>query len=127
MIHTGEGKTEMKIFNMEDLRDRLDGDKELMDSIIRIFLADLPKQMNRLREAFQQQDTVLLRERAHALKGAAGNVGAEVIHKISKEIEAVARGSELATISPLLDALDEHIHDFQAVMAGDLTPKAMTA
>jgi len=100
-------------FDREALKERLDGDEELARELIGMFLDDIPAQLEGLKEALRMKDTVMLHGRAHYLKGAAGNIGADAIRQTAHRIEAAAGQGDLAEMTTLLERLDECVRAFR--------------
>jgi diguanylate cyclase (GGDEF)-like protein len=69
------------------------------------FLEDAPVYLAELEAAVAQGDAAIARARAHALKGAAGNLGASVLAALAQEAEQRAIGGDTGTIAPLLAPL----------------------
>jgi two-component system sensor histidine kinase/response regulator len=67
------------VFDREDYIERLMGNRELAQRIIRGFLNDMPEQIARLAQALSDHDATQARLVAHSIKGSAANVcGLEV-------------------------------------------------
>lgn len=75
------------ILNMENLRDIIDHDKELERELIQNFHNCYLLCISELELAITNQDNVLWRNAAHALKGIAFNLGAERLGKLSLHAE----------------------------------------
>jgi HPt (histidine-containing phosphotransfer) domain-containing protein len=80
-----------EIFDREDFRRRLDGDEELMQELLDLFLADTPGRLEDLAEAMGQDDWELLHRLAHTLKGSAANLGARQLSGVAAALEALAK------------------------------------
>jgi len=74
---------------------RLGGDESLFADVARLFREDAPARLEALDEALAARDAVLLREAAHALKGAAGNLSAHGLLEAARELEALALSGSL--------------------------------
>ena len=61
--------------DLTDLR-QLDDTGELLTTLIRHFLDEMPQQLAVMQAAVQRGQAVMLAETAHALKGSSGNLGA---------------------------------------------------
>jgi CheY-like chemotaxis protein len=75
--------------------ERLGGDEELLDEVVRLFLEDCPAQLARLKDAVDARDAVRVRSTAHALKGAAGSLAASALYERAKQIEGLAAGGDI--------------------------------
>ncbi len=63
------------------------GDPSLLEEIFRSFLAETPRQIERMREAGRQTDAAPLRREAHTLRGASLNLGAHTLAGICHRLE----------------------------------------
>jgi signal transduction histidine kinase/CheY-like chemotaxis protein len=84
-----------KTFDRQALLDRVAGDESLMSDVIKIFLEECPKQLGAIRNAVEQKNPQLIRTTAHALKGAAGNLGANGLFEASGMVERIGAESRL--------------------------------
>lgn len=66
------------------------------DTILELFLADAPRQVELLEQAATARDIARMGEIAHSLKSAAANVGAMALSAVAARIEAEARSGTLA-------------------------------
>jgi signal transduction histidine kinase/CheY-like chemotaxis protein/HPt (histidine-containing phosphotransfer) domain-containing protein len=64
--------------------------------LIGMFVEDTTSRLELLREAAARQDAALLREVAHALRGAAGHFGLSELVQLCERVEALARAGTLA-------------------------------
>ena len=92
-------------FSRDTLLDRLDGDRELVEEVLSVFLEDTPRKMEELREAVDGSNLDQAMRLAHSLKGAAGNIGATRMHDLARQAEAAASEGNLAAVAPLTDAI----------------------
>ncbi|MEP6914205.1 MAG: response regulator, partial [Acidobacteriota bacterium] len=82
-------------FNETTLMDRLGGDTELLHDVIRLFLDDCPPRVAAIKAAVDQGDGVLLRNTAHALKGAAANLSASALFEAAQTLERLGAENRL--------------------------------
>ncbi len=73
--------------NQEEFLRRCDGDLETARRIAALFLEDLPKQLGRLREAFNQSDFQNVRAIAHRIRGGASTISAGMLVTEADRIE----------------------------------------
>jgi two-component system, sensor histidine kinase and response regulator len=81
---------ELVTFDEDALRQRLSGDDKLMADVIRVFVDDLPVRLAAIKDAVTARDAEALRDAAHALKGAAGNLSTGGLFEAARVIEQVA-------------------------------------
>jgi two-component system sensor histidine kinase/response regulator len=96
-----------KIFDEQGLLERTMGSLELMRTVVRSFVDDLPKQIDAMGNMIEQGDTKEVERRAHAIRGAAATVGANALRDLAWELERKARAGDLTTFTPDLTALRE--------------------
>ena len=69
----------------------MDGDRELLQELIDVFLEDAPRRIEDVRHALDTGDAVGLYRAAHTLKGSAGNFGAPDVVGLALGLETLAR------------------------------------
>ena len=80
------------------------------------FLADMPRQFASLREALTAQDRSELERLAHAMKGAAANVGGERLRRVAERAESLARDGDMEGLGALLSSVELEIEELRAAM-----------
>lgn len=100
------------VFSYEDLLDLLMGDGELADSLLKMFVANTPTDIDELRQAIAQGNTEQVIASAHLIKGAAANLCAPAINAAAYAIEQAARGRNIADAGSLLSRLDASWQEF---------------
>jgi CheY-like chemotaxis protein/HPt (histidine-containing phosphotransfer) domain-containing protein len=93
------------VFDSAGFFDRLMGDKDLAFEILDGFLANVPFTFRALKEALDSGDAKLVRQRAHSLKGASGNVGAVALEKIAYQVELAGKANDLTKAGALIAEL----------------------
>ena len=95
---TGPGErlagNHLPVYNREDFLARAQGDAELVREIEKAFLEDMPEQFRRLTEAVSAGHLDAVEDRAHQIKGAAANLGAEALRAEAGAMEEAARWGE---------------------------------
>jgi len=86
------------LMDMSPLLDRLGGDEELAADVIAVFLEDCPGRVTAIGGAVADRDAVRLRTAAHALKGAAGNVGATRLFDAARRLEQRGGSGDLTDV-----------------------------
>jgi len=89
-------------FDAQSLIERLLGDRELARSVAEGFVADLPQLLAGLERHVAAGDPAAAGRQAHAIKGAAANVGAESINALAYALEQAGQAGEL---DPFREAL----------------------
>jgi signal transduction histidine kinase/DNA-binding response OmpR family regulator/HPt (histidine-containing phosphotransfer) domain-containing protein len=83
----------------------LDGDEELLNELIAVFVAEVPAQLTTLRGALERSDLADLADAAHAIKGMSGHFGAEDVTALALKLEQSARTAKSADYARLVDTL----------------------
>ena len=108
----GDEETQLKPFDRTTLLRRLEGDTELLDEVLQIFLSDCPTMLEKIRRAAARRDAKALLFPAHALKGAAANVCASRIHAVALKLELMAKEDRLVDVESHVSALEAEIGGF---------------
>lgn len=95
------------VFDREEVRSRLMGDDALMRAVFDAFRSDLPRQLSALRQAVAASDHQEAARLAHALKGAAANVGGQQAQQLAGQMELLADSANLEAVTGRLDALEQ--------------------
>ncbi|MGZ0017981.1 response regulator [Nitrosomonas sp. wSCUT-2] len=81
------------------------GSDSLLHKILQAYLDSAESYVRQLEQAIANDDAESLRQSAHALKSSSGNVGADDLSAIFKQIEADAKAGELAHARTLLESM----------------------
>jgi len=73
---------------------RVGGDRKLLASLIRLFLADAPRTLERVRRGLQRGDLSAAAEAAHALKGSVSHFAARDAFEAAQALERSARDGD---------------------------------
>ncbi len=73
------------------LLERLGGDEKLLHEVIGIFLDEVPKSIERMRNALVQEDAGAIERIAHNLKGELGYLGVDDVSRKARELEDCGR------------------------------------
>ena len=74
----------------------------VLDRVVGAFLKDAPQRLQAIEAAILQQDSLAMGREAHALFSASGNVGAEYLASLCREIEMIGRGGSVEGAAELL-------------------------
>jgi two-component system sensor histidine kinase/response regulator len=89
--------------------DRVEGDRELLEEIARLFAEECPGLIDQIRRARQANDLPELQRAAHTLKGAASNVAATTVAESALALETQARTGQMDHMDELIAALASEI------------------
>ena len=101
-----------------------DADGTMVAGAIASFVADAPGRIEAMRVAHAAADAPAVAAAAHALKGAAANIGAARLQELTQRIESLAREGNLAGARKAIGDLDQALADARAALAakGKISP-----
>ena len=106
------------VLDMEDVLERVQDDRELLAELLEIFQADYIQKRQQMDRYVQDKDYQQLRDVAHSLKGASGNISARQIFSSCLTIEKMAEEENLVNIETVLAALDQQFVNLQNYIKG---------
>ena len=83
------------------------GEPDVLDEVLRMFLDEVPRRIDRLRAAWSAGDVTEVHRAAHSLKGSAGNIGAHALYAVCKQLDERGKAGDLAGTEHLVAALAE--------------------
>jgi two-component system, sensor histidine kinase and response regulator len=92
--------------NVARALERVEGDRELLDELIRLFIDECPKNMAEIRSACEAHDARLLERVAHTIKGSAASLCAEEVSEAAFALEKQARAGDFAAAGEKMKALE---------------------
>jgi len=102
--------------DLETALKRMEGDRELFDELLNIFINHVPSLLNDLRSAVGKDDSESVRITAHSLKGAASNICAEPTRAIAERIELMSKAGHMKNVEGALSELEESINNLKDYM-----------
>ena len=114
--HYGTAEPAKVMFDMDGLLARVGGDRKLMAEIVRLFLEDYPGRLANIAAAIEARDANALRVAAHALKGAAGNLGAVVVYEEASALEQIGADGHLDAARGVWERLRSDVDAFVAAV-----------
>jgi HPt (histidine-containing phosphotransfer) domain-containing protein len=82
------------------------GEPDVLVAVLHLFLQEVPRRLATLRAAWAAGDAAEVLKVAHSLKGSAGNVGAQALFSVCRQLDDAGRTGGLTGAQPLVDALD---------------------
>jgi len=104
------------VFDRQALSARLMGDEDLLREIIAVFLEDMPKQLQALKKHIDRHDAGSAGNQAHAVKGAAANVGGMAFSAAAGEMEKAGKAGRPEEIAALMPELERQFDLLRARM-----------
>jgi CheY-like chemotaxis protein/HPt (histidine-containing phosphotransfer) domain-containing protein len=88
---------------------RVEGDVELLQEVVALFLEELPDMLTDLREAVTAWDARAIERAAHKLKGSVGNFAAQPAFQAALRLENIGRAGDLTEAELAYSALLQEI------------------
>lgn len=108
-----ETESSQSTFDRNVLLERVDGDEELYQEIIDLFLEDAPNQLKLIEKAVKENDFSTIQRQAHTLKGEAGNIGANMLFQISRDMEEAVKNGDAEKVPQLLYLMKAEFEKFK--------------
>ena len=89
--------------------ERLDGDENLLQEVIHIFLEETPKLLTQLHKATADSNAAIVERAAHNLKGQLSYLGLASSSDKARDLEQMGRKSDLTNASELMGALEREV------------------
>ncbi len=96
---------------------KLDGDRELLDELISIFLEECPKHLSNLQNAIERQEAGTIERIAHTLKGEVGYLGLSDSFERAKLLEEFGRENKVDQAAELFGAFQAELLSVTAKMS----------
>lgn len=94
------------IYNLDKLNEMADGDEDFINSVISVFLEEVPQDLEGLEKALDQQDHQQVYQLAHKIKPNVDLLGMEQTRAVALQIETLGKNSanmsEILEVFPLL-------------------------
>ncbi|MFO1475274.1 MAG: CHASE domain-containing protein [Verrucomicrobiota bacterium] len=103
-------------FDREEFLNRLSGDTELAETVIRGFLADLPQSLAAIRSAVEAGDVERVGQLAHRLRGSAATLSGQRLRDITAEMGVAAKSADPAALRLLVERLDAEAKSLAAAL-----------
>ena len=93
----------------ERIEDATGGDREFLEELVDIFLADAAQRIEELKDALQKGEAENFSRTAHKLKGSSANMGAVRLTDIASNMEGLGKSSALDDAQALMQPLQEEL------------------
>jgi protein-histidine pros-kinase len=107
------------VFDREKFLTRMMDDKDLAREVIKVFLKDMPLQIEELTAAVEAGNAAEAGRAAHKIKGAAGNLGADRLKNTVWEMEKAGRGGDLEGLRRLLPEVEKQFKGLAKVLEAE--------
>jgi len=97
------------VFDKEGLFERTMGDENLARRLIAIFMKDIPKQINALKDALDRSEVSEAVLYAHRIKGASANLGGMALYTVAARMEEAGNMGKQHEIVSLMPELEKQL------------------
>ena len=97
------------------------GEPDVLAEIFTVFLEEVPRRIERLKAAWWEGNAAEVQRAAHSLKGSSGNIGADALFEVCRQIDDRAKTGALH-IDQLIAALDREYLNVEAEIQRLLRP-----
>jgi two-component system sensor histidine kinase/response regulator len=111
-----DGQSRNSICDVEKTLARLEGDRELLQQLVQLFLEQTPKEMGEIRDALTQGNHDELARRAHKLKGSVSQFVAPTVLDAVKRLEQLARAGHITDAQTVFQTLQMEMDAFIKVL-----------
>jgi PAS domain S-box-containing protein len=103
-----------KVFDSDDALSRLGGSQKMLSKIISVFLEDIDKQIESIKDAINEKDRDKLKSHAHTIKGSAANLSAYKLNSTAKDMEFGSQDKEFDELKIIFKELKESSDELKA-------------
>lgn len=104
-------------FNRTELLNRVNGDEELCNELLELFVGDFPVQLATLKRAIEREDMDLVAKQAHTIKGASANIGATALREAAFQIETAGKGQDLDQVQITTEMMEKEFEKFETIFS----------
>jgi CheY-like chemotaxis protein len=98
------------------LMSRFEGEPELLEDVVRLFLDDCPKLFNGIRGAVERGDAQGMERAAHSLKGSVANFAAPAAYDAALRLEMMGRAGNLDQAPEALGRLESALEELRPLL-----------
>ena len=120
-IHDYNSEQIPKLYDRDEIIDRLEGNMPLVAETIKLFLQNVPKLLESLKKAIAIGDVMDMEIRAHTIKGNAINIGAKSLKGLAIKMENAARKGNIQQAEALITPLEQMINRINQQLAYEPT------
>ena len=97
------------VFEQELALERVGGDTEFLKELIELFRSDYPEKLAQLSKGIKEEDYKTIKETAHNIKSASGNLSLTRVYDLSFKIEGMGKESKIKNIEKAYNKLEEEL------------------
>lgn len=97
------------VFDQKSVLERVGGDTEFLKELMELFKSDYPAKMAQLSKGIREKDFKTIKESAHSIKSASGNLSLTRVYDLSFKIEGMGRKGKIQGIEKVYNELEEEL------------------
>ena len=97
------------VFDQKSVFERVGGDMEFLKELIELFKSDYPAKLAQLSKGIKEEDFKTIKETAHSIKSASGNLSLTRVYDLSFKIEGMGRKGKIQGIEKAYNELEEEL------------------
>jgi len=99
------------IYNLDKINEMADGDEDFINSVISVFLEEVPQDLEGLENALEQQNYEQVYQLAHKIKPNVDLLGMEQTRAIALQIETLGKNeANMSEIRDIFPTLKKDVH-----------------
>lgn len=106
--------------DMKEVLERVGDDRELLIELLQIFSEDYVRKKKMLDEAVNRNDFEQVRDIAHGLKGASGNISAKQLRVSFSDLGQMAKTRDFSRAKEELELIDRQFNELKDFAAKNL-------
>lgn len=106
-----------KIIDLKDVLERVQDDKELLVELLDIYQEDFVIKRKALGDAIAANDIPRIKEVAHSMKGASGNISAKPMFAACLKLESLAKEGKTDGMQEVATAIDGYFEEVKVFAA----------
>ncbi|WP_305731799.1 ATP-binding protein [Trichlorobacter ammonificans] len=96
-------------FNCEEFLERMGGEPSFLPPLVEVFLTTVPQQVQELEQLLAAGEHATAHRVAHTIRGAAGNMGAELLQQVAAQMERAGKNGDFERMKRLLPSLRQQL------------------
>lgn len=113
----GRSSGDEEVFNQAVAMNRIEGDAEIMVSLLNIFFGEISPMMEAVRHAIQNSNAVGLERAAHRLKGSLNVFDATATAATALRLEVLGQNGDLRRAGEIYGVLEEQVRALRPALA----------
>jgi two-component system sensor histidine kinase/response regulator len=101
--------TSREAIDLAGALERVEGDRELLAELARLFASECPRSLTEMRQARESGDAHRIELLAHAMKGSSASLCANRVSSAAFELETHARAEDMANAGALIESLEREV------------------